>query len=53
MADTNDPNNPNNAALMDARRRVGAGGQLLDSIVQGSNCKASCREETRGQALTR
>ncbi|KAK0512715.1 hypothetical protein JMJ35_004732 [Cladonia borealis] len=37
MADANDPNNPNNAALMDARRRVGSGGQLLDSIIQGSN----------------
>lgn len=29
----------NQAALLDARRRAGSSSQMLDSIIQGSNCE--------------
>ena len=45
---SNEMAEPNNAALLDARRRAtGESSKLLDSIIQGTNCEDIVPEEIR------
>ncbi len=42
---SNEMAEPNNAALLDARRRAtGESSKLLDSIIQGTNCEETAHE---------
>lgn len=42
----------NQAALFDARRRAGSSSQMLDSIIQGSNCELhGQRQDPKSTAL--
>ncbi len=51
MASTKDID-ANNAALYDARSRVGTGSRVLDNIISASNCKAARSPTTLAALLT-